>query len=123
MSQQKESAVSFLKMVVADKVQEAYDRFTGEDFIHHNQYFKGDRQSLLEAMKEANLKAPNKKLEVKFVYEDGDRVITHSHVKMKPDEPGITVFHVFRFKSGKVVELWDVGQVLEKNSPNENGPF
>lgn len=25
--------------------------------------------------------------------------------------------------AGKVVELWDLGQLIDKNSPNENGSF
>lgn len=35
----------------------------------------------------------------------------------------IAVVHLFKFKDGKVVELWDLGQVIAPDSPNENGAF
>jgi predicted SnoaL-like aldol condensation-catalyzing enzyme len=120
----KEMAVSFLKMAGSGKVREAYEQFIAPDFIHHNQYFKGDRESLMLAMEEAARKSPNKSIDIKHVYEAGDTVITHSHViRHDPAEPGIAVVHVFRFKNGRVAELWDLGQPMMKDSPNENGMF
>lgn len=117
----KQMAMDFLKLAGTGKVQEAYDRFIATDFIHHNQYFKGDRQSLLTAMEEAHQSSPNKIVAPKFAIEEGDKVMTYSHVAK--DEMDIVVCHIFRFKGDKVVELWDVGQVIDKNSPNENGAF
>ncbi|MFZ1808888.1 MAG: hypothetical protein WAU36_16775 [Cyclobacteriaceae bacterium] len=46
---------------------------------------------------------------------------THSHVVK--DDMEIAVVHIFRFDNVKIIELWDLGQVLDKNSPNENGVF
>jgi len=42
---QKESAETFLKMTGNGDVRAAYDKFIAPNFIHHNQYFKGDRES------------------------------------------------------------------------------
>jgi predicted SnoaL-like aldol condensation-catalyzing enzyme len=121
---QKEKAVSFLKMASGGDVRAAYERFIAPEFIHHNQYFKGDRESLMIAMEEASQKSPNKSIDVKHVYEAGDTVITHSHVtRQDPTEPGIAVIHIFRFKNGRIVELWDLGQPMINESPNENGVF
>lgn len=124
MSKHTEAAKSFLTMAGTGQVQEAYDRYIAPTFIHHNQYFKGDRESLLTAMREAAETTPNKSVDVKHVYEDGDTVITHSLVTRRdPDAPGIAVVHIFRFERGRVVELWDVGQPIVKDSPNEYGMF
>ena len=120
----KDSATSFLKMAGSGNVRAAYEKFVAPDFIHHNQYFKGDRHSLMAAMEEASKTHPNKAIEVKHVYEDGDVVITHSLVtRQDPKAPGIAVVHIFRFRDGRILELWDVGQEIAKDSPNENGPF
>lgn len=120
----KELAISFLKMVSDGKIREAYEKFIGANFIHHNQYFKGDRQTLMVAMEEVHQKSPNKSIEVKFAYEDGNAAITHSLVTRKgSDAPEVAVVHIFRFENSKVAELWDLGQPIEKNSPNENGMF
>jgi predicted SnoaL-like aldol condensation-catalyzing enzyme len=124
MSKHKEAAKSFLKIAGTGKVQEAYDEYVAPSFIHHNQYLRGDRQSLLTAMQEASKTTPNKSIEIKHVYEDGDTVITHSLVTRQDAEaPDIAVVHIFRFEQDRVAELWDVGQPISAESPNENGMF
>src|SRR5262245_7860398 len=124
MSKHKEAATSFLKMAGMGKVQQAYDQYVAPSFIHHNQYFKGDRQSLLMAMQDASNSSPNKSIEIKHAYEDGDTVITHSLVTRQDTEaPEIAVVHIFRFEQDRVVELWDLAQPISKDSPNQNGTF
>lgn len=117
----KEMAMEFLKLAGTGNVKTAYDRFIHADFIHHNQYFKGDRQSLLIAMEEGHMSHPNKSIDIKHVYEDGDTVITHSHVVS--DLGNIAVVHIFRFQSEKIIEMWDLGTITDPESPNENGAF
>jgi predicted SnoaL-like aldol condensation-catalyzing enzyme len=119
----KEMAISFLKMVANRDIRKAYELYIAPEFIHHNQFFKGDRQSLLLAMEEAGRVNPHKVLVVKQAFEDGDTVITHSHVKQNPDEAGGAVVHIFRFRNDRVVELWDLGQPIMLDSPNEHGMF
>lgn len=117
----KEAAISFLKLAGTGKVKEAFDKFISENFIHHNQYFKADRFSLLKAMEDAHNSEPNKLVDVKHCYEDGNTIITHSLIVKEKIE--IAVVHIFRFKNNKVIELWDLGQLIEKDSPNEKGLF
>src|SRR6185436_15885784 len=108
MTNHKEAATSFLRMASAGKVQEAYDEYVAPSFIHHNQHFKGDRQSLLTAMQDASTATPNKSIEIKRVHEDGDTVITHSLVsRHDPQAPDIAVVHIFRFEGDRIAELWD----------------
>lgn len=115
-------AIDFLRMAASGHVQEAYSRYVAPNFIHHNAYFKGDRESLLTAMEEAHRSAPNKSIEIRRAFQDDNHVITHSLVRRsKADEPSIAVVHTFRFENEKIVELWDLGQPISKDSPNENG--
>ncbi len=75
-------------------------------------------------MAEAHEKSPNKLIDVKQVFEDGDFVITHSLVvRSSPSDPDIAVVHIFKFEGDRVIEAWDLGQLLSKDSPNENGAF
>ncbi len=117
----KEIAISFLNCASSGAVEEGYSKYISNDFIHHNQYFKGDRQSLLEAMVESHQSNPNKSIEIKNIYLDGDAVISHSLVSK--EEMQIAVVHIFRIKDDKIVELWDLGQLVDPNSPNQNGLF
>lgn len=120
----KEAAAEFLTMAGMGDVRAAFDKFAAPDFIHHNQYFKGDRQSLIDAMESAAETSPNKSIDIKHIYEDGDTVITHSQVtRSHPAGPDIAVVHIFRFEGDQVAELWDVIQFIDEGSPNENGHF
>lgn len=119
----KEKAVSFLQLVASGEVREAYSRYIGTDFRHHNPFFRGDADSLMLAMEENATKNPHKIFEVKRVIEDGEIVAVHSHVKQNPDDFGGAVVHIFRFHNDLIVEMWDVGQPIPEKSPNENGSF
>lgn len=120
----KEIAKAFLKLAASGKVQEAYEKYVHPDFRHHNAYFKGDRESLLIAMEEAAVKDPNKSIEIMRVLEDGDLVATHSRVvRSAPNVPEIAVVHIFRFQNGEIIEEWEAGMEVPKDSPNENGVF
>jgi len=116
-------AISFLKLAASGKVREAYSKYVSPDLRHHNPYFRGDRESLMLAMEENATKNPDKKLEIKLTLEEKNMVATYSHLQQKPGDPGGTVVHIFRFEGDRIVEMWDIGQAVPEDSPNENGMF
>ena len=119
----KNAAVSFLKLAASGKVQEAYSKYVGAGFRHHNPFFEGSAESLQAGMEENALQNPDKVLEVKRVIAEGELVAVHSHVQQKPGDPGVAVVHIFRFENGRIVELWDLGQPVPEDSPNQFGMF
>lgn len=119
----KQAATDFLQLASSGKARKVFDLYVADDFRHHNAYFKGDRQSLLTAMEENAAENPNKIFTIHRALQDGDLVAVHSHVKQNAEDTGAAVVHIFRFKGNRVVELWDLGQAVEKNSVNENGMF
>ncbi|WP_042148050.1 polyketide cyclase [Paucisalibacillus sp. EB02] len=120
---QKEKAISFLKLVASGNVHEAYQRYIGPNFFHHNPFFPGDREALMLAMEEDAANNPHKVLEVKIAIEEKEIVTIYSHVKQNPEDLGVAVVHIFRFQDEQIVELWDVGQSIPEDSLNENGMF
>jgi predicted SnoaL-like aldol condensation-catalyzing enzyme len=119
----KNSATSFLKMASSGNISEAYSKFVGPGFRHHNPFFEGSAASLQTGMEENARQNPNKLFEIKRVIAEGDCVATHSHVQQKPGDLGGAVVHIFRFENGKIVELWDLGQPVPEESPNQYGMF
>ena len=119
----KDKAVDYLKMIVAGEIDEAYEKYTSPELRHHNPYFPGDVEALKQAMKENDDMSPNKTLEVKQTIEEGEMVLVFSHIKQNPDDLGAAAVHIFRFSDGLIVEMWDVGQLVPEDSPNENGMF
>jgi predicted SnoaL-like aldol condensation-catalyzing enzyme len=120
---QKDIATEFLALAASGRAKEAFARYASDGFRHHNGYFPGDADSLMTAMDENAKQFPNKTLDVKIAVEEGDKVATFSKVVHTPGEKGAAVVHIFRFADGKIAELWDVGQAVPDDSPNEYGMF
>ena len=116
-------ASEFLRMCARGEVREAYARFVSDDFVHHNAWFAGDRESLLLAMEQSAAAEPNKSFEVRQVIDGGDRIAVLSHLKRASVDVEYAVVHIARIEGGRIVELWDVGQEIPKDSPNANGMF
>ncbi|MEN9626346.1 MAG: hypothetical protein RL557_674 [archaeon] len=116
-------ALDFLQMIVEGNIDQAYEKYVDMSGKHHNAYFPAGFHSLKKAMKENHKQFPHKQLAMKHALADGDFVAVHSHVVLTPGEAGIAVVHLFRFDGGKIVEMWDCGQVLNKDSPNKDGAF
>jgi len=119
----KDAAVGFLALVARGNVDEAWDRHVGPGLVHHHAYFPGDAASLKQAMLDDAAANPGKSLTVHRVLRDGDEVAVYSHVRQRADDPGWAVAHIFRFEYGRIVEMWDVGQEVPRESPNEHGAF
>src|SRR5437879_10757693 len=105
-SAHKASAVSFLQLVVSGQIRQAYDKYISPTMRHHNAFYNGNAASLLNGMEDNHTQFPNKHYEVKQALEEGELVGILGHVRIKPNDPGIAVYHLFRFEGDKVVEMW-----------------
>jgi predicted SnoaL-like aldol condensation-catalyzing enzyme len=115
--------MDFLRLVASGKVREAFHQYVGQEFRHHNPYFRGDAESLLAAMEENAVRNPDKVLEIQRALQDGDMVAIHSRVSLRPGDPGLALVHIFRFEGNLIAELWDIGQAVPEDCPNEYGMF
>jgi predicted SnoaL-like aldol condensation-catalyzing enzyme len=115
--------MAFLRLASSGKAREAFQTHAAPGFRHHNPFFRGDADSMIVAMEENAAKNPDKVLEVQRALEDGDLVAVHSRVRQKPGDRGAAVVHIFRFQGDRIIELWDLGQPVPENSPNENGMY
>jgi predicted SnoaL-like aldol condensation-catalyzing enzyme len=119
----KEASRQFLELVGSGRIDEAYRKYIAMDGKHHNPFFAAGFPALQAAMKANYLQFPEMHLTIKDVIGDGEMVAIHSHVVMRPNEPGVATVHLFRFQGGKIIELWDIGQALPSDSPNQDGMF
>jgi predicted SnoaL-like aldol condensation-catalyzing enzyme len=119
----KEIAQDFLILSAKGNAREAFQKYVSDNFKHHNAFFKGDGNSLMEAMEENAIKIPNKIFEVQRVLADENFVAVHSRVHLSNPEIEIAVIHIFKFEIDKIIELWDFGQTVPSEIVNENGMF
>ncbi len=118
----KEMAKDFLKLAATGNTKVAYEKYIASNFIHHNQYTKNGRAELMKGMEDAHKASPNKGIDVKHIYQEGNTVITHSEV-LRSEGPNIAVVHILKFEGQKVVEFWDVAMMMNEDSPNADGVF
>jgi predicted SnoaL-like aldol condensation-catalyzing enzyme len=90
---------------------------------HHNPYFQAGFPELRQAMSDNHVRFPAKQLFVKHALGDSDMVAVHSQLKMGAGESDMVVVHLFRFQDKRIVEMWDCGQPVPADSPNEDGAF
>jgi len=119
----KEAAVQFLQLVTEGRIDKAYQMYADMAGRHHNAYYPAGFPALQKGMIENQAQFPNKQFTIKHVLGEGDLVAVHSHVVLTPAEPGFSMVHLLRFQGNKIVEMWDVGQAVPKDSPNKDGAF
>ena len=100
---------------------EAFDRYIAGNFLHHNPNFKGDSETFAKVMEQRHQQFPDKAYKVKHVLQDGDLVAMHGRVQI--GEKVTALVNIFRFENDKIVELWDIGEEITKDFPNQNGAF
>lgn len=119
----KESAISFLQLAAAGHAEQAFNQYCAPGFCHHNPFFRSDGKSLMTAMQQNAIAHPDKIFEVQRALQDGELVAVHSRIRFQDAAHMMAVVHLFRFHEGKIIELWDVGQAVPDQSPNELGMF
>jgi predicted SnoaL-like aldol condensation-catalyzing enzyme len=119
----KDAALDFMHLVATGHVKQAFAQYVDKSFKHHNPFFAAGAVSLMEAMDDNARQHPEKQFTTHHVIAEGNLVAIHGHVRDEPGEIGVALAHVFRFKDGKIVEMWDLGQAIPSSSPNTDGMF
>ena len=97
---------------------EAIETYVAEDFVQHCGRIPPGRQGLIDYLSQrAGVRAAdNRKSELARVIADGDMVLTHRRVTSDSDPRGTVFADLFRVRSGKVIEHWDVVQPIPEFS-------
>jgi predicted SnoaL-like aldol condensation-catalyzing enzyme len=123
LSARKQIARQFLELVGAGRIDEAYRKYVAPDGRHHNPSFAAGFPALQAGMQANFTQFHGMHVSIRNVIGEGDLVAVHSHVVLRPGEPGIATVHLMRFQADRIVELWDVGQAIPSDSPNRDGVF
>jgi predicted SnoaL-like aldol condensation-catalyzing enzyme len=120
----KKAAVDFLNMIIAGKIDDAYEKYIDMNGKHHNVSTPAGLAALKEGMEGAGNKFPDKQFVIQHVVAEGDLVVVHSHLTLEPGTIDFAAVHLLRFANGKIVEFWDIAQDIDaKNSINTDGAF
>lgn len=103
--------------------EEAVAKYIGLNYRQHNPGSANGPESLISTMKWFTQNFPELRMETKRIIAEGDTVVLHSHLILKPGDRGSAVVEMFRLENGKIVEHWDVVQEVPETSANNNTMF
>jgi predicted SnoaL-like aldol condensation-catalyzing enzyme len=122
--QNKQHAIAFYELMFNDcQPAEAIRRYAGREYIQHNPHVPDGPAGFIAYFERMQREYPGKRVTIKRALADGNYVVLHCHQHW-PHDHDYAGMDIFRFDDeGKIVEHWDVLQIIPPKDKSGNGMF